>query len=79
MWYACIISKDEVTKVRYLLSLRGWQMGESWMMPADEFKLVLRYMSILEAEAIKNRCELKLDFFTYGTGFLPDMGSFVLN
>ena len=46
---------------------------------ADEFKLALRYMSILEAEAIKNRCELKLDFFTYGTGFLPDMGSFVLN
>ena len=38
-------------------------------MLADEFKLALRHMSILETEAIKNRYELKLDCFTYGIVF----------
>ena len=35
------------------------------MMPGNEFKIALRYASILETEAIKNRCELNLDCFTY--------------
>ena len=39
------------------------------MMPADEFKLALRYTHILEVEAIKNRYELKLDCFIYGIEF----------
>ena len=29
-------------------------------MPADEFKLAVRYMGILETEVIKNRYELEL-------------------
>ena len=36
-------------------------------MLADEFKLALRYMNILETEVIMSRCELKLDCFTYGS------------
>ena len=33
-WDACIIFRDEVAKVKHMLSLRGWQMGEFRMMSA---------------------------------------------
>ena len=44
--------------------LPGWLM-----MPADEFKLALRHMSVLETEAIKISCKLKLHCFTCGMSF----------
>ena len=51
------------------VQLPGWLM-----MSDDEFQLALRYTSILETEAINNRCELKLDCFTYRIEVLPDLG-----
>ena len=37
-----------------------FQLPEWLIMLADEFKLVLGYVSTLETEAIKNRYELKI-------------------
>ena len=43
-------------------------------MPADEIKLALRYTNILETEAFKNRCQLKLDCSTYGIEIFTRFG-----